>query len=231
MLDGLRRIFNGPSSPAKVTERGTGNEAVSVDDQRVRADLLRWSEREFSEREQDHILDTYGRRVMAFGFESLTQKQQMEKIFRLVRMSALATFFISPKSELPLARRILDKALHLGEADHGPILERHLICHNFIRVFYADRTRDPAARDFAVEWCLKQIELAPLAREAFLKEHPYQALPAHTGFHQLAIIREKDKDYDDAIRLSKEATGQGWNGDWAKRIARCEKKLERLGRP
>ena len=227
MLDGLRRIFNGPSSPAKVTERGPGNEAVPVDDQRVRADLLRWWEREFSKTEQDHILN----KVIEPG--SLSRKQQVEEILSpgWLGMSGRAAFFISPKSELPLARRILDKALQLGEADHGPTLERHLICHNFIRVFYADRTRDSAARDFAVEWCLKQIELAPQAREAFLREYSGQALPAHTGFHQLAIIREKDKDYDDAIRLSKEAMRQGWNGDWAKRIARCEKKLERLGRP
>ena len=53
-------------------------------------------------------------------------------------------------------------------------------------------------------------------------------LPAHHGFQQLAIIREREKDYAEAIRLCREAMAQGWGGEWEKRIARCENRLAKL---
>jgi len=56
-----------------------------------------------------------------------------------------------------------------------------------------------------------------------------EPLPRHVGFDQLAIIREKQHDYAEAIRLSELAMKQGWNGDWEARIARCEKKLAKSG--
>ena len=54
-----------------------------------------------------------------------------------------------------------------------------------------------------------------------------ETLPAHTGFEQLAIIRERDKDYDEAILLCEEALRHGWSGDWQKRIVRCKSKRDR----
>ncbi len=53
-------------------------------------------------------------------------------------------------------------------------------------------------------------------------------LPRHTGYEQLAIIREKEKDHPEAIRLCGEAMAQGWNGDWEKRIQRCKAKLSKV---
>jgi hypothetical protein len=49
-------------------------------------------------------------------------------------------------------------------------------------------------------------------------------LPSHTGFTQLAIVREKQHNYSEAIRLAQLAQGQGWGGDWDKRIIRCQQK-------
>jgi len=50
-------------------------------------------------------------------------------------------------------------------------------------------------------------------------------LPSHLGFEQLAIIEEKQGNYEETIKLSKEALKQGWRGDWEKRIERCMKKI------
>ncbi len=44
---------------------------------------------------------------------------------------------------------------------------------------------------------------------------------------QLAIVREKQKNYTEAIRIAKEALSQGWSGDWERRIVRCKNKLTR----
>jgi DNA invertase Pin-like site-specific DNA recombinase len=54
-----------------------------------------------------------------------------------------------------------------------------------------------------------------------------RGLPSHVGYKQLAIILEKRGQFDEAIKVAKQAKSQGWNGDWDKRIARCESKLDR----
>lgn len=58
------------------------------------------------------------------------------------------------------------------------------------------------------------------------ERHPFTA-PTHPGYTNMAILLEKEKNYSEAIRISKRAKDQGWNGDWDKRIARCEAKLEK----
>ncbi len=50
-------------------------------------------------------------------------------------------------------------------------------------------------------------------------------MPSHTGLRQLAIIREKDGEFDAAIQLCRQAKKDGWSGDWDKRIERLEAKL------
>jgi hypothetical protein len=77
----------------------------------------------------------------------------------------------------------------------------------------------------AIEACKQQIAVSEKAKIAFLKE--YCSLPSHEGYKQLCIIMEKQKNYDEVIRLSKIAKGQGWVGDWDKRIEKCEKRLGR----
>ena len=52
-----------------------------------------------------------------------------------------------------------------------------------------------------------------------------RGLPQHLGFRQLAIILEKRGEFEEAIQISKRAQAQGWNGDWEKRIARCDARI------
>lgn len=95
-----------------------------------------------------------------------------------------------------------------------------------IQVYYRARNRDENALALALEACEKQIALAPQV----IREQPKdwkRGLPAHLGFQQLAIVRERDRDYEAAIRLSEEALRQGWAGDWEKWIARCKRKNKR----
>ena len=138
-------------------------------------------------------------------------------------LSALATNFYKPPDQR-IARLMLSKAEELAKAA-GNVLDLHFVYAGMIKTFYADRDNDPQALDFAIVACEEQIALAPKAAEAWKREYPGELLPGHTGYTQLAIIREKQKHFADAITLSRLALGQGWAGDWEHRIARNEKRL------
>ena len=196
-------------------------------------DLLAWWHSEFTREEQEHILSKY--KPLVVGLEhGDTDRTQLTDIIQpdgslgmIGSLAALATWFMSPKEDLPLARRIIDKAVSKGEGETGPILDRHFAYSRMVQVYYRDRTRDENALELAVEACQKQIALGPKASKAFLNEYQNQPLPSHIGFEQLAIIREKERDYCAAIALSQQALEQGWGGDWQKRIERCQRRLTR----
>ena len=191
-----------------------------------KSDLMMWWETEFNEEERNHILSKY----QPLGLDS-DMRPSIEHIIGTdgraqLPLSTLATWFASPPSDLPLARRIIDKAVALGEGKSGQILDRHFVYQSMITVYYRDRNRDPAALELAIEACNSQIALGEQAARAFFGEYPSEPLPTHIGFKQLAIIREKQKDFAEAIRIAHEALRQGWSGDWEKRIGRCRKRME-----
>ena len=140
------------------------------------------------------------------------------------RLSSLAIEFIGSK-EMDIAARLLAKAEETGGAK---ILDRHFAYQGMAQAYYRHRNDDPEALDLAIDACEKQIHLGPEAAKVFLAEDTEDYLPAHHGFQQLAIIREREKDYAEAIRLCREAMAQGWGGEWEKRIARCENRLAKL---
>lgn len=125
-----------------------------------------------------------------------------------------------PEAFRVLARRV-DR---LEEARGTRVLDLHFAIQELIEVAYAAREKHPAALDTAIAACERQIALAPRAAQFFRRQYPNSPLPSHVGFHQLAIIREKQRQFEQAIALSKQATDQGWAGDWDRRIERCVKK-------
>ena len=50
-------------------------------------------------------------------------------------------------------------------------------------------------------------------------------LGEHTGYKQLCIIREKQDNWQEVIKLAEQAKSEGWKGDWDKRIEKARKKL------
>jgi tetratricopeptide (TPR) repeat protein len=121
-------------------------------------------------------------------------------------------------------------ALMLGKAEElakeaGRVLDLHFTYQRMIKMYYSRRETDPTALDSAIAACERQIELAPEAAKAFRREWAGDALPSHTGFSQLAIIREKQKEYAEAIRVSRLAMEQQWAGEWDRRIERNQKRL------
>lgn len=193
--------------------------------------LLAWWESAFTPEEIKHILTKYQPMVLGVADDSsdLPIRNIIQEDGTLsVPLTRLATWFMSPPDDLPIARRLLEKGIELGEGTEGPILDRHFTYYAMIQVFYRDRNRDPEALDLAIAACETQIAFAPEVRRAWFAEYPKDRhLPMHPGYRQLAIVREKQKDYAEAIRLSHEALEQEWGGDWEKRIARCENRLNR----
>lgn len=105
------------------------------------------------------------------------------------------------------------------------VLDKHFKYHQMIIDNYAKRKESDVCYKKAQEACVKQIEMSPIAREAFLKDETFGFLPEHTGYKQLAIILGKEGYFEEAIKISQMAKTEGWGGDWDKRIARYEKKL------
>lgn len=123
----------------------------------------------------------------------------------------------------------------MNKAEVDKILDRHFALLQKIKDHYRDRDKVPSALDKAIRCCQEQIALAPQAAVAFEIDYRQKdSLPAHTGFEQLAVIREKQGDFVAAIELCEEAKRQGWGQgctkgpvDWDKRINRCKGKLEK----
>jgi len=138
-------------------------------------------------------------------------------------LSALATNFYKPPDRR-IARLMLAKAEELAKAA-GNTLDLHYTYMGMIKTYYSDRDTDPAALDATISACERQIDIAPEAAQAWSLEYPNEPLPAHTGFTQLAVIREKQKDHAEAVRLLRLAMEQQWAGDWDGRITRNQKRL------
>ena len=218
MLDKLKRAL-GVKSPSAGIPTGPASNSE---------DLLTWWHSEFTPEEQRYILTKY--QPMVLGANTDSEGLSLDRIIRpdgslgpIGTLAALSTWFMSGE-DLPLARRILDKSVERREAENGPVIDRHYIYHNMIRVYYRDRNRDTNSLQLAIEACEKQIDLGPQVVRAWPREEMGAALPRHTGFEQLAIVLERNKDYDGAVRLSEEALRQGWAGDWGKRIDRCRQR-------
>lgn len=137
-------------------------------------------------------------------------------------LSVIADRFDS-EADRDIAYKILQKANEL--VSESPILDQHFFYQVEIQIHYKFRAIDAFAFEKAVEACRKQISLSPSAMEEFFREYPNDALPAHVGYEQLAIILEKDTKFDEAIEICEKALNQGWNSNWQQRIDRCKKKI------
>ena len=96
-----------------------------------------------------------------------------------------------------------------------------------IKFYYANREKENHF-DLAIEYCQKQIHISKQVKKAWLiKNFNDPQLPGHFGFKQLAIIYEKQGEYEEALELTKRCLEEGWNNkDSKKRIDRLEKKLK-----
>jgi hypothetical protein len=112
----------------------------------------------------------------------------------------------------------------------GKIIKRHFKYTEQLQMAPASRQESIAqemvgfAGDAAKAYRAQEELWARHARES-KERRPYEVrMPSHLGFQRLAINYERDKRFEDAIAVCVEAKRQGWNGDWDKRIERCQTK-------
>jgi tetratricopeptide (TPR) repeat protein len=140
-------------------------------------------------------------------------------------LSGLAGWFKN-ESDRRIAYRLLGKAEELLEK--ADVLEKHFMYQAKIQIYYRFRDVDDFALQKAVEACEQQIFISDGAAKTLKEEYGGQVLPAHVGFEQLAIIREKEGRIEEAIKLCEQALKEGWSGNWERRITRYEKRRPKL---
>ncbi len=177
--------------------------------------LSEWWLSEFSEEERSKIISSYGPGGVIDGEFS--------------NISVSATSFLSNLADWvkgienrAVAYKLLSKAEELIST--ATVSEKHFFYQIKIQIYYRYREEDSSALNAAVSACEQQIAMHKEASQAFRNEYGDQILPMHVGFTQLCIIRERQGNYDEAIRLCNEAMMEGWGGDWEKRIERYTKK-------
>lgn len=111
--------------------------------------------------------------------------------------------------------------------DSDDLLDLHAVYSGSIKAFYARREEDEDYLDAALSAAEELVEMAPEVATVYRKQHGRKDLPPHRGFKLLAVISEKQGDYDKALTLCRRAREQGWAGDWETQIARLEKKAAR----
>jgi hypothetical protein len=187
--------------------------------------LTDWWLSTFTEQERTYIERKY--EPMGSGPESLTRGRiEYHPKTSGVLLHQTASSFTEP-ADFSIARRLLDKAEEECQTQ-GDTVGLHFTYSWMAKIYYGVRDVVPNALEMTITACDKQIAMAPEAARA-LRKTPNQPLPSHNGFRYLALIRDEQGDYAEAIRLYKTVKKQGWSGDWDEEMARCERKLRGQG--
>lgn len=190
----------------------------NIKDSSPKLNLADWFDKEFTKEDRDHMEEVFqplgGTIGLKSGISRLTEKSALSYL------TNLSGWFDNPRDR-GLAFKLINKAEEYVEK--GSTLDKHFFWSKKMGLYYKLRDTDSNALDVAIQSAKKQIDLAPKAAESFLKDS-FRELPSHAAYTQLAIILDKQKKYDEAIELVKQAKSQGWSGDWDKRIERLEAK-------
>lgn len=189
--------------------------------------LLDWWLDTFSEEEQHYIDQKYKPLILGGQGNGLLSGEISSSSASVVNFLWVLADWFNQKEELSIAKRILEKAETL--VLQGNLLDQHFLYATKLKIYYKHR-ENPEFFELAIQACRQQIAIAEKAKAEFIKEAKNLGdksgfFPSHSGYEQLAIILEKQKDFEEAIKIAKQAQDQGWAGDWQKRIDRCTKKL------
>jgi DNA-directed RNA polymerase subunit RPC12/RpoP len=183
--------------------------------------LQDWWFNELTKEERDTILSIY----QPFGFSKnslIEGKISYTDQTAIGLLTGLLSWFKKPEYQ-KISSKIIKKVDSMSSKT-GSVMDKHFFLSTKIQTLYRNRDANDSDLSAAIEACKEQISISANAKRAFLKEYPGSPLPSHVGYNQLCIILEKQKNYEEVIRLSKKAKEQGWMGDWDKRIERCMKK-------
>jgi len=174
--------------------------------------LTDWWLSDFSKKERDYICKTFNPLGGNSGKNYLIKRKiSSTSETPIALLSSLTSWFEDTKDK-EIAYKLLKKGEELID-DTSDILDVHFFFDSKIRIYYGNRNTDDTSLKETIKACEQQIKIAPKAVKAFRKEYGKKdKLPSHTGFDRLIFLKEKEKKYDEAIKLSKIAMKQGWNG-------------------
>ncbi len=182
-----------------------------------------WWQDEFTSEEQSYIIKTY----KPFGGSGLNDEKGNLTHKNVVNfLIGLQTWF-AKSSDSSISEKILTKAESIISPE-TPILDIHFLFGALIKHNYQKRHMSVVNYEKTKSYCIKQIEISQDAKKAFLLQYPYSPLPRHKGYEQLAILLQKEKKFEYALKLCYEARAAGWTSDWDKRIFRIKTAIERI---
>lgn len=188
--------------------------------------LKDWWLSAFTKDERSHMVKVY---QPLGGSENCLVKGKIESCSNnstLSFLSNLSGWFDNPRDR-NFARKIISKAKDF-EKDEKDILNLHFFYQAEMNLFYKDRDNNPDSLQKTIDSALSQIKIAGEVAARFKKEYPDSQLPGHEGYIQLCIILDKQGKMNEAIKYAKQAKSQDWSGDWDNRIARYQKKIDKL---
>ena len=148
------------------------------------------------------------------------------------------------KKDIKIAIKFMDKAAEFTDLSGMSAMDLHYYYMNPIEIYYKDR-ENPESLEKAIMYCKKMIEIAPEAfkeikeynanlyseedKKTLPKELIKSALanPPHKGFDQLATIEYKRGNYEEVIKLCKQAKKLKFSGGWDYMIEKAQKKMEK----
>jgi len=214
----LKQFFMGSKKSSANTESSRKNGVLG------QFGLWDWWYEVFGDEERKYVLEKYnpfpgypqGESVLTHGNISIANPR--------VFLSSTALWFNNQEG-FSVALKFMDKAQEYSHSDLD-ILSYHFDCYERIKFYYRWRSEHEGALDASIIACKEQISIAEKSAPACFEK--FKALPHHTGYEQLAIIYEKQGQFEEAIVLCEKGRKQGWANDFEKRLARLNKKLTKL---
>jgi hypothetical protein len=170
--------------------------------------LVDWWQNTFSEEERNLIENR---------FRSITQKRITGTGQSCADFLTDLSSWFNTSIHRDIGKKIIEKAC--DEADKAQnTLDLHFALGMAISIFDDEENR--------IKFSEQQIGISPKAVQSFKRKGWFPV--GHAGYGNLAIILERNKQFEKALIICKQAKQQKWDGDWDKRIERINKKIEKL---
>jgi hypothetical protein len=173
--------------------------------------------------------------------EDQEERKKDKEFYRDVEgfLSRLGSFF-KGRPFWKIEERILLKRKRIIEENPNffTYMDFHYLYQDFIQYYYKRREESHIFMERSKEFCLKQISISDytiseMRETGFIESKgEYSSFYLeHTGFIQLCIILEKEKNYREVLPLIQNARRGGWSGgftdsNWEKREIRVTKKIK-----
>ncbi len=164
--------------------------------------LTDWWQNRFTDEEKEYITNTYK--------ENSSSKEELFGTNKNPLSFLIAMYKITSEHETVESKvesKIYDS---FDPLDNSMILEMHS--------FYEAKIKSATDEKVLIGACYTHINFAPRIAQVLNKP-----LPSHIGYEKLSAILEKQKKYDELIKISEKALSQGWAGDWEKKIKQFQK--------